>query len=104
VDVETTGELRWERTGRKEGKELTEEVWKTTPNRQRGKHNRNTNYPVEVHERRERTRDGTNLRRVCGEMKMKKTGRKEGENKQKGNTLKTRAGNRGGSVLRRGKN
>jgi len=44
------------------------------------------------------------LRRVCGEMKMKKTGRKEGENKQKGNTLKTRAGNRGGSVLRRGKN
>merc|ERR1712051_72661 len=67
----------------KKGKELTEEVWKTTPNRQRGKHNRYTNYPEEVHERRERTRDGTNLRRVCGEMKMKKTGRKEGENKQK---------------------
>merc|ERR1739838_171806 len=86
------------------GKGLTEEVWKTTPNRQRGKHNRNTNYPEEVHERRERTRDGTNLRRVCGKMKMKKTGRKEGEKKQNGNTLRTRAGNRGGSVLRRGKN
>merc|ERR1712147_567667 len=43
------------------------------------------NYPEEVHERRERTRDGTNLRRVCGEMKMKKTGRKEGEKKQNGN-------------------
>ena len=34
---------------------------------------------------------------------MKKTGRKEGEKKQNGNTLRTRAGNRGGSVLRRGK-
>ena len=34
---------------------------------------------------------------------MKKTGRKEGENKLNGNTLRTRAGNRGGSVLRRGK-
>jgi hypothetical protein len=62
------------------------------------------NYPEEVHERREGTRDGTNLRRVCGKMKMKKTGRKEGEKKQNGNTLRTRAGNRGGSVLRRGKN
>jgi hypothetical protein len=27
-------------------------------------------------------------------MKMKKTGRKEGEKKQNGNTLRTRAGNR----------
>ena len=32
-----------------------------------------------------------------------KTGRKEGEKKQNGNTLRTRAGNRGGLVLRRGK-
>jgi|TARA_B100001996_G_scaffold138959_1_gene105670 hypothetical protein len=62
------------------------------------------NYPEEVHERREGTRDGTDLRRVCGKMKMKKTGRKEGEKKLNGNTLRTRAGNRGGSVLRRGKN
>ena len=37
-------------------------------------------------------------------MKKKKTGRKEGENKLNRNTLRTRAGNRGGSVLRRGKN
>tara|TARA_B110000467_G_scaffold64970_1_gene59272 strand:- start:1722 stop:1856 length:135 start_codon:yes stop_codon:yes gene_type:complete len=44
------------------------------------------------------------LRRICEEVKMKKTGRKEGEEKQNGNTLRTRAGNRGGSVLRRGKN
>jgi hypothetical protein len=44
------------------------------------------------------------LRRVCGKMKMKKTGRKEGEKKQNRNTLRTRAGTRGGSVLRRGKN
>merc|ERR1712205_34342 len=60
------------------------------------------NYPEEVHERRERTRDGTNLRHICGKMKKKITGRKEGEKKQNGNTLRTRAGNRGGSVLRRG--
>jgi photosystem II PsbK protein len=33
-------------------------------------------------------------------MKTKITGRKEGEKKQNGNTLRTRAGNRGGSVLR----
>ena len=62
------------------------------------------NYPEEVHERREGTRDGTDLRRVCEKMKMKKTGRKEGEKKLNGNTLRTRAGNRGGLVLRRGKN
>merc|ERR1712091_364594 len=101
VDVEATGELRWERTGRKKGK---------NSQRKYGKQHRTGNgentteiqdYPEEVHERRERTRDGTNLRRVCGKMKMKKTGRKKGETKQNGNTLRTRAGNRGGLVPKR---
>merc|ERR1739838_603047 len=41
------------------------------------------NYPEEVHERRERTRDGTNLRHICGKMKKKITGRKKGEKKTK---------------------
>jgi hypothetical protein len=35
---------------------------------------------------------------------MKRTGRKEREKKLNGNTLRTRAGNRGGSVLSRRNN
>ena len=34
----TTGELRWKKLDERKGKEITEEVWKTKPNRQRGKH------------------------------------------------------------------
>jgi glyceraldehyde-3-phosphate dehydrogenase (NAD(P)) len=36
-------------------------------------------YPEEVHERRERTRDGTNLRHICGKMKKKKLDVRKGK-------------------------
>merc|ERR1711934_788320 len=99
VDEETTGELRWEKPDARKGKEITEEY---------GKHNRtgngeNINRSTVLYRRGE-TRDGDKLRQLCGKMKKEKTGRKEGEKKLSRNTLRTRAGNRGGSVLRRGKN
>jgi hypothetical protein len=48
-------------------------------------------FNVSAYAKSERTRDGKSLRRICGERRKTKTGRKEGEKKPKGNTAGTRA-------------